>query len=750
MMQPLGNFFLNGIETQLLYDEDNKCEVELIFLDSNALIHGSKNYVILDCSDVEEFTSKIGSLGTLLDYLRGSVPELQVKAYWLNSLVPEVLSLNNKNDRSELDKVQIEKNRLELYRLYSDFTLTDLEKRYNQIKFDPEKTLERRSLQDNISQLVKIRRLTDHDIEQLKEIFAEAIDETSDQGRIIKAYLQYGVGACFLITIRSEYYYVQRDGLEKAIQYVIKDLRDYDVVIKQRAKQGFHLLIEELDIPSMLLTANTILNPNILGKLSKAYPELQPLFQSIKEKFVFKLTQDVQLKNRKLEKSLSLTQALSSLLRRSVSLDESISLIPQPEFERTPSSNDINSKRLIYLGLIAKNGFKPSENPAFFELDKLVTHGLISGGTGSGKSVVAKVFAEGCLLQGVSVTVFDATRQWLGFLKACENKVMLKRYKEFGLRPDDARSFNVQIFDNKKPNVEDLFEPSCLNVILIDKFQENEQLDAFVYDVMNEVFWHFTKQDESNKLRSLFVVEEAYRLAPREKGAPHKAIDELGRCVRELRKYGVGLFFLAQQISDFAAHVEGGLAIRGNPALRIQLKTNYEGDINRIRLKHGTSYAELIPKLPTGVGMIDFSDYGNPYFVCFRPLLHEHCIISDEELQKLTKSKVPRDILEKVLFCDDNEKRRNFQDIPTFSDEEKLFLKVVLSFDPQLPMISDVVKALQKERWRVGKVYDVKNKLEEKGAIEVISERGKKLVKVALSGKDLENTGISKGGDFHG
>jgi DNA-directed RNA polymerase subunit K/omega len=39
--------------------------------------------------------------------------------------------------------------------------------------------------------------------------------------------------------------------------------------------------------------------------------------------------------------------------------------------------------------------------------------------------------------------------------------------------------------------------------------------------------------------------------------------------------------------------------------------------------------------------------------------------------------------------------------------------------------------------------------LEEKGVIEIINERGKKLVKVALGEKELEKVGILKGGVFH-
>lgn len=739
-MFQFGELSYNGLACSALFDEGSRSEIEVISLDRDVLVRGSKEYVILDSSDGEKFQSRIGSIGTLTDYLRGSVAELELKAYWLNSLTPEVLELGCERPKSNLSDIQNERNRLELYKLYSDLALGDLESRYRSVKFNPEKVVEKNTLGQSIAQTVNLRRFADRSLEKLKDSLADAVEEDSDEARLVKAYLQHGFGACFLLTVRSEYYYVPKESLNKAIEYVLRDLKDQDVVIKQRAKQGFHLLIKELDLPSAILTRNTILNPKILGQLSKTYPELKPLFKKINEKFMYKLSRDVKLKNRKLERSLSLTQALSSLLRRAVSPEEGASLIPQPDFDRIPSANDVKNKKLIYLGLIARNGFRPSERPAFFDVDKLMTHALISGGTGSGKSVVAKILAENCLIHGIPVTVFDPTRQWVGFAKKCDDKEMLRKYKNFLLRPDDARSFEVRVFDNEKPSADDL-QTNALNIVLTDKLEDKRKLDDFVYSITHEVFRYFTRREETTRLKALFITEEAYRLAPRRKGAPHRAIDELGQCVRELRKHGAGWVFLAQQISDFAAHLEGGLAIRGNPALRIQLKTNYEGDINRIRLKHGTKYADLIPKLPTGVGTIDFADYGRPYFVCFRPLLHYHKIFSEKEVQELLKQKVSRGSIEKTINSS-AQQNEDFQSIPEFSDEEKSFLRCVLNFSDS-PKISDIVSELRKQKWSVREVYRVKGSLEEKGVLGIINEKGKKLVKVALDGKALEKAGIS-------
>ena len=261
-----GKLNYNGLACDVFFDEGSKSEIEIIPLGEHILVQGSKNYVILDCSDSEEFTSKIGSIGTLTDYLRGSVPEIELKALWLNSLVPEVLDFDCEKPRSNFNDLQTERNRLELYKLYGDLTLTDLQSRYDSVKFNPEKVVEKNTLKEGIVQTINLRRFADRGLERLKDSLVDAIDEDTDESRIVKAYLQYGFGACFLLTVRSEYYFVPKESLNKAVEYVIRDLKDQDIVIKQRAKQGFHLLIKEL---AEMKTSDLIKEPYVIKNKKK-------------------------------------------------------------------------------------------------------------------------------------------------------------------------------------------------------------------------------------------------------------------------------------------------------------------------------------------------------------------------------------------------------------------------------------------------------------------------------------------------
>jgi hypothetical protein len=69
------------------------------------------------------------------------------------------------------------------------------------------------------------------------------------------------------------------------------------------------------------------------------------------------------------------------------------------------------------------------------------------------------------------------------------------------------------------------------------------------------------------------------------------------------------------------------------------MRTRYEGDLERIARKYGKIVEEGVIKAATGTGMIMNSEYnhGRPYFVSFRPLLHQVTRLSEDELEKYVK-----------------------------------------------------------------------------------------------------------------
>jgi hypothetical protein len=257
---------------------------------------------------------------------------------------------------------------------------------------------------------------------------------------------------------------------------------------------------------------------------------------------------------------------------------------------------------------------------------------MIAGTTGSGKTISAMVLAEEALLHGKSVIVFDPTAQWTGFLRKCREIDMLKNYKLFGMSEKDARAFKgrIKVVEDplQKINLKEIIlskEPQIV-VFVLTKLDPKD-IDVFVANTINEVFK--ARLPESRELRCLIVYDEVHRLLPKFGGAG-KGFLALERGVREFRKWGIGLVLISQVLSDFVGE------IKANIGMEIQFRTRYEDDLDRISRKYGKEVEVGIIKASVGTGMLVFSEYnrGRPYFISFRPILHQVSRLSDEELEK--------------------------------------------------------------------------------------------------------------------
>jgi len=288
-------------------------------------------------------------------------------------------------------------------------------------------------------------------------------------------------------------------------------------------------------------------------------------------------------------------------------------------------------KKGLWVGRIAETRVNAYINPT-----DLTTHLITAGGTGSGKSVSAMVIAEELLKKGIPVLVFDPTAQWTGFIKSCTDNRMFKLYRKFGIKKEEARAFKGTIIQVTDPfmkfEIEKFIKKGEITVFVLNKLTP-EQLDYFVRKTIDYMFtipW-----PESRKLKLLMVYDEVHRLLPKYIRRKVSALEgggylALERAVREFRKWGIGLVMISQVLLDFKG------AIRAVIATETQMRTKYSGDVNRIKTKYGWQYSASIPKLEIGTGLIQNPAYNNgkPWFITFRPLLHDTFRISDEELEK--------------------------------------------------------------------------------------------------------------------
>jgi hypothetical protein len=281
-----------------------------------------------------------------------------------------------------------------------------------------------------------------------------------------------------------------------------------------------------------------------------------------------------------------------------------------------------------FVGKIAE-----TEHKTYFDLEQFKVHTIVAGATGGGKSVAAQVVVEEALLKNVAVIVFDPTAQWSGMLRKGNDKNMLRLYANFGMKPTQARAFNgnvrqitnaLEVIDIKK-----YIKPGEIQILALNKLDPKD-IDIFVANSVREVF-HANFQ-ETPEIKLLIVYDEVHRLLPKFGGSGEGFL-QIERGCREFRKWGVGILMISQVLADFVGQ------IKANINTEIQMRTRDEGDLDRIKTKYGTEVLQGLVKASVGSGMVENPAYnrGKPYFVSFRPLLHNTQRLPDEELEKYNK-----------------------------------------------------------------------------------------------------------------
>ncbi len=305
-----------------------------------------------------------------------------------------------------------------------------------------------------------------------------------------------------------------------------------------------------------------------------------------------------------------------------------------------------------YLGkLVHKN------KKAYINFNDLKTHTLISGTTGCGKTMSAQVMVEEALQKDIPVIVFDPTKQWTGFLRECKSRGMLKKYKRFNMKKNDARCFGGKVYQIKHPRKKlklDELRKDKLNIILLDKLN-SRSLNTFIANTIKNIYK--SDLDEHRKLNTLIIFDEVHRLLPKY-GGSKKGINALEKAVREFRKWGIGTVLISQVTEDLVGPIEA------NISTQIQMKTNDKKDLARIKDKYGEKFLRSVVKAPTGTALLSNSSYneGQPYFIEFRPVMHRTKGLNKKELEKYLKySRKIKGIRNKIEKLGSKRKNRDLQ-----------------------------------------------------------------------------------------
>jgi len=234
---------------------------------------------------------------------------------------------------------------------------------------------------------------------------------------------------------------------------------------------------------------------------------------------------------------------------------------------------------------------------------------LVSGASGAGKTIAAKVIVEELVEEGIPVLVFDSTEQWGRLLEKNTKEEMLDRYAEFGMRRS-PKGFKGRIVP-PTPQLDDLLDSEGVTVVDLSEIYDSTERIEKVADILDRLLEYFQFQEDSDDLRLLIAVEEAHLWTS--KDLPRDAVRFLDSAVRLLRKKGVGVMLVSQKTSDFDP------AMRSAMNISILFRTKYEGDLRAFTRMLGSEISGIIPKLPVGCSVFHLADVGDAFVVAWRP-----------------------------------------------------------------------------------------------------------------------------------
>jgi DNA helicase HerA-like ATPase len=234
---------------------------------------------------------------------------------------------------------------------------------------------------------------------------------------------------------------------------------------------------------------------------------------------------------------------------------------------------------------------------------------LVSGASGSGKTIAAKVIVEELLQEQIPVLVFDYTKQWERLFQRNSDQTMLEKYRLFGMR--GSKAFKGKIV-KELPEISEIIRSAEGTIVDLSSVYETDERVGKVADALDRILEHFQSQEDSQDLRLFIVIEEAHLWTS--KDVPKEAASFLDRVVRLLRKKGVGVMLVSHKISDFDP------AMRSSMNISIIFRTKYEGDLDSIARTVGSDFSKIVPSLPVGCSIFHSADLGSPFVMVWRSL----------------------------------------------------------------------------------------------------------------------------------
>ncbi|MFC2106488.1 helicase HerA domain-containing protein [Candidatus Bipolaricaulota bacterium] len=605
-----------GFPTMLLWHPSNRLEVSITELGDRLLVKGMKKYLVRNQGEKGRETF-VRDLPALMRYMDDHLPEAHAYLGFFRD-IPDVLApgYGNLHDMTqELTKAQQQQSLVAASRLENKHLASGLGK-------------------TNASSLSKqyLSQESDTLRAEAEELLSQAdslLGKIASRHELVAAYQKHGRATLLALGYATPLYDCAPDSLAETIDAVIADaMNTHHKSVRQKLEGGqLQIYIDELQFPWLMYTAEAvgIYSPGQLDRLSKSLhgQALEELRRNVASMLEVVPAEDIQVPGFKRTAKRIAAQAFREFLKK-------VEVVPPPGRQTTYPTEG------IWIGHIVNTS---GAEPALFYLPlNNLNNAYASGVSGSGKSFVARVVAEGAMAEGVNVVVLDPSNQWVGLLFPADRAEVLKRYKDFAMDASMARGFPVDYYAPAAsphmplPPLSSLFEKN-----LIISFQQMSKVDRcnLATEVLMSLFNRHSNA-ESQRLKTLVIIDEAHRFVRKpgeqrdDSAAGTTAQAAIDLICREGRKYGLNVFIISQTIRDFSHEVA---TVRLNTNTKIFLRSS------DIELEYAKQYVpddvNQIAALKTGEAFICNADLGVAAKVAIRPPFSKVGEVGHDQLNEL-------------------------------------------------------------------------------------------------------------------
>lgn len=654
---------------RLWWHPEDKLEISVIQIEPYLLIKGIKHYVLKAITPEGELY--IRDLNGLHEYLESHFSEIHISFSHFRDIDSQQLILKRIKDR----KLRYSRNFVDTDLHEREAGLEKIKEEFNLKKDDMETTKALLNLTQGKSSLANRYLKTKLHQSKIK------LEDLSGKGRqieknlfhsykLLKEYRKKGSGAAFIFSYSSDLLACYVEDFKDALSATIKDLQDmHNFQIRQKLFGGkLNIFVEETEHPALAYQfewAGGALNPNQLKKLGPEFDGLRKCTEDYLMLIPSKnIIVDGQIRD---EKKLCSAKVLQNFFRR---LDK----VPKVSVPK-----DIPSSGGWIGNIIAGN--EVTDIPLLHPIQ--MHHCYVSGTTRAGKTFLARVIVENCIIEGVTVIILDPGQQWFGLTRPALNENVLKRYDRLGINRCNARGFDANIYipgsDSDYGMPEDLGNLLHKNSIISFRYCTDLERCRITSGILKKIYNSLER--ESEKLKVMIVFEEAHLFTQSGViGEAKEAAQEVGiiinRIAREKAKFGCIILIISQSLSDFKREAKN---VREMINTRMFLRATDNAEFEYIENYVSKEAKEIVKNLKQGEALVHGYAIPNPsgVKVYVRPPFSHVGELSDLELKEIVQSNEPDTYFQQGNSLQDPaESYEGSSDLP-LTEREKAALRII-------------------------------------------------------------------------